>query len=422
MAGKNEEWSVNSGKSAYGAGVSRTPERNPRSGPGAVGFAVAVLLLIAIGLGVAAWRGFFNPPLQWLRSTLTAPADTQPAPSNGNSAAADSELARLLQENSTLRKELNDKEKVISQQKLVIEANSAIGAPPEYSIIKTISVQYKGYPIDIMTEHKFSNGQEHWVSALCYTSPAIGGVRYRIDLIKRDQTDFRPQPRLVDPETLVQSGIPWPDVFRLGSNCPWMDGARYTEEELSSLALTGVQDSVQPELAPLPPPLPPVEVATPTPIRGSRKVFEAKDMVGRDIGDLSVASQAECEAACTNSSSCVGYTYDAWNRRCFPKSGIGSLRTEPRSVTVVFSDYDPPFSAVPEEMIMRRGKAFPNTPYEIEQVSSYEVCADHCLQGSRCLGVNFIYATGLCEFFASPREFTSRPAVTLGYKWQKALP
>lgn len=148
-----------------------------------------------------------------------------------------------------------------------------------------------------------------------------------------------------------------------------------------------------------------------------RHVFQARDMMGGDDSVLKNVTQEACETSCRADTVCKGYTYDKWNRVCLIKSGLGLLRLEPRSVTVVFTEPQPRESASPAQMTRRNGRVFPDAPYRTVAADTFEQCSDTCLGERQCLGVNY-RATGQCELIRSPSEYSPSAGVTLAIKSQ----
>lgn len=420
---KNENWSVNSGKWAYSKDA--TQQRGAESpSPQRFRWNLAFLAaMAAVAVAALLWLGAFQslsgmvPSSFWTMFGQRPTVSTETVPQQGSG------RSDLEAENARLKDELVEKQRVIDEKQREIDqlqqgAQEVPQLPEEYTVTKRLTTMLNGRSFDLIVDHKFVRGKDHWTQASCYVVPKISGVTYSIDLIRRDQPDYLPKVRLATPDTLIRAGLTWPDIFTLGSSCPWMDGASYSKEELGRIALSEDPEASgsgdQGTLEPLPEPTP----EPPVSVRNARQVHRFKDMVGRDIRKLFGISQTECEAFCINDSSCAGYTYDNWNRLCIPKGGIGSLRLEPRSTTVILTDAQPSSSLAPAVMTPRRDRAFPDPAYQSAFAASYEVCSERCMQDSACLGVNFIESSSQCKLFAQPSEYGPRPGVTLGYKSQ----
>lgn len=437
MADKNEKWSVNSGKWAYSKGSPGEAGPAAAAGRRRPMLIAALVALAGVGLAASLWLGLVRlpgSPLDMLPPAVRsfigfgAPPDTQPAAPPAT-VPPSPDTSRLEAENTQLKRQLEEKQKTIDEKQQIIDrqaqehpAAQGPAMPAEYSIIRTAGVARNLQEAVVYADHQFVAGQEHWVRASCYFSPVVNGVKYWIDLARREQPDFAPKIRLASPETLDRAGVTWPDVFYLASKCPWMDSASFTPDQLSSLALLerpepSPPEPSPPEVTPVPP-MPPPDPVPPQPERSTRRVFQARDMVGSDITKLAGIGQTECEALCVNDRSCQGYTYDNWNRLCITKASVGSLRIEPRSTTVVFSANTPSASNIAPTMTMRRGRAFRDSAYNFALASGYEACANLCLQDDKCLGVNFNQTSNQCQFFASPSEYEPSSGITLGYKSQ----
>lgn len=430
MVDKNDNWSVNSGKWAYSKEASHQAEVNSHSSRN-ISRRLAYLAAIAVfGLAVLQWIGALQSLSGMLPSSFWSKFSQRPTSSMATDPQQGLGNSDLEEENARLKADLAEKQRQIDEQKRIIDQRQpqreqeATQFPAEYTVAKRSTATLHGKQFFVIAEHQFVSGKDHWTQASCYVAPEINGVKYSIDLIRRDQPDYLPNVRLATTDTLSRASLSWPDVFDLGSHCPWMDGASYAKEELSGIALseapeaTGPGDQAILDQAILEPLLQPTREPS-VPARDARQLYRSKDMVGMDIKRLSGISQTECEALCINDSSCVGYTYDNWNRLCIPKSGIGRLRLEPRSTTVILSDAKPTSSNAPPMMTPRRERAFPDPAYHSALTASYEVCSDMCLQDSACLGVNFIALSSQCRFFAQPSEYGPRAGVMLGYKSQR---
>ena len=433
MADKGEKWSVNSGKWAYSRASPLQVEPAARKGSGKIASIAFLVLFAGVGLAGSVWLGFVrlpnvsidaSPPTSVSSSEPHAGSDNQEHP-HPETASPSPDTTSIQEENSKLKLQLEEEQKTVDEKQLVIDRQSMElqgrrnpTMPPEYSIIKTTTTTRN---LVIYADHQFVAGQDHWVRASCYASPVVNGVRYWIELASREQPDFSPKARLATPETLNGAGFTWPDVFSLASNCPWMDDAHYSAEQLGSAALTERKDSSLPTPVPVTvPPLPAPSAAQQEPSRGSRQVFPARDLVGSDITRLSGNSQTECEALCINNDTCKGYTYDNWNRMCITKNGVSNFRIEPRSTAVIFSGQVPSLSTAAVVMVKRRDREFRDASYASKLTSDYDSCANSCLRDDRCVGVNFNQSSGSCQFFAAPSEYVPVSGIMLGYKYQPA--
>ena len=433
MVDKNEKWSVNSGKWAYSRGPASQVGPPTSARLRKVPMIVSMISLVCIGLLASVWLGFLRLPRISI-DTSQPSASSGPEPHAGSenqvqdrttAVAPSQDTSRLAVENLKLKlqleeeqKTVDEKQQVIDRQSKELQGRSNPTTPPEYSIIRT-TITTKN--MIVYADHQFVAGQDHWVRASCYASPVVNGVRYWIELARREQPDFSPKARLATPETLNGAGLTWPDVFSLASNCPWMDDAHYSAQQLGSTALTERQESPLP--APVlvtVPPLPAPSTVQQQPSRGSRQVFPARDLVGSDITRLSGISQTECEALCINNDTCKGYTYDNWNRMCITKNGVSNFRIEPRSTAVIFSGQVPSLSTAAVVMVKRRDREFRDASYASKLTSDYDSCANSCLRDDRCLGVNFNQSSGSCQFFAAPSEYVPVSGIMLGYKYQPA--
>jgi hypothetical protein len=423
MAEDNNGWSVNSGPRAYSPELPQQRQVGRNSSRKTSTRLTYLAAIAVVGLALVLWFGVFQSLFGMLPSSVWSILGQQPTLSAEPDPQQHSRNSDLEDENARLKADLAEKQQEINKKQLIIDLQQQRGeqeathSPEEYTVTKRSTAMLNGKHFTLITDHHYVGDKDQWTQATCYVTPEVDRVVYLIDLIRRDQSDSQPKPRLATPETLRRANLSWPDVFYLGSSCLWIDGARYSKEDLSIIALSeGSETAVKNDQASSEPP--PQSTPDPSGLVRNALQYRFKDMVGEDIRKLSAISQTECESLCINDRSCVGYTYDNWNRLCIPKSGISKLRLEPRSTTVILSNEEPASSTAPPVMTPRIERAFPDSAYRSAWATSYEVCSDLCLQDDACLGVNFIVSSSQCKFFAQPSEYSPRTGVTLGYKSQ----
>jgi hypothetical protein len=147
------------------------------------------------------------------------------------------------------------------------------------------------------------------------------------------------------------------------------------------------------------------------------RTVEKMDLGGNDYLVLRNETVSACHSRCQSDTQCQAYTYDRWNRVCFLKTSVGGmLRFEPRSVTGMIEGASPDKDPRPLVMQKRRGKRFPDDPYDRTYTSSYDECSRTCLFDSRCAGFN--YSGGSCSLIEFPSEYFDGGGVDLGMKIQ----
>lgn len=545
------------------------------------------IALAAVGIGLGIWLA------------LQKPSAEPPTVSNPQADLIQQELASskrrigdLTSENGRLRQQLEDRttftpnndelqrqneelsrrneqlvtdleQSIRTAEDLKQRINSMTGGDPltDYSIFKRRSISLNGRVWEVTAGHAFaSNSDKQWRTAWCYVNPEIEGVRLNVDLVARSSPEAAPIAPVATQQTLSRANLTRDDALYLGSQCDWLDGKSFSQEQLGKsdssppppaavtqsgdvleyrgeidqafldalksrefktlrinssggsvthsleagrllrrtgkevtvadrcfsacvfvvaggvtrnsgpnseigvhqfystekvdgdtatsdaqqlsseiiryLEESGVNPDLFHEMVKVPADqiqvipkekllewrllTPEFESPAAVPRDEERMVFEARDMIGGDAGTLKNLSQSECEQSCLKDSLCKAFTYDRWNRLCLIKSGLGLLRVEPRSVTVVLSGAKPRESSAPLQMMKRNGRAFPDNPFRTFVLEDYDACAKSCMEEPRCLGVNFTNSSRRCAMIASPSEYTPRDGVSIGIKSQQA--
>jgi hypothetical protein len=145
--------------------------------------------------------------------------------------------------------------------------------------------------------------------------------------------------------------------------------------------------------------------------------YQNRDLHGGDYQRKNSVDLVTCESICKDNSECVAFSFDRWNRVCFLKSTISSLRVEPRSTTGVRGDMPIPSDANdPVTMQRYRGKRFPGNGYS-NLTGSLENCESTC-QTSQCIAYSFSKAARRCTLFSEAGEYFSDNGVDSGVKVQ----
>jgi hypothetical protein len=122
------------------------------------------------------------------------------------------------------------------------------------------------------------------------------------------------------------------------------------------------------------------------------KEFDSYDLSGADLegrDGIKDIDRSACAAKCESNDRCKAYTYDKWNKRCYPKSYGGTLRLSAREISAVRSELGVPGrSSNRIEMKQYPNKAFPYDPGNIEatnDAASTEECEERCLKSEVCV-------------------------------------
>ncbi len=146
--------------------------------------------------------------------------------------------------------------------------------------------------------------------------------------------------------------------------------------------------------------------------------FDSGDIQGVDLEKRSSPSVEDCAAVCRDNPACRGYSYDKWNHICFPKSGLGRLRLEPRAISGVVEGSPPPKLATSRvTMEHYNGRAFPGAGFKTALVEGPDECAEICRREQPCVAYTFFWTTGKCRLLDTTGEyFPDRDAESGGKK------
>jgi hypothetical protein len=148
--------------------------------------------------------------------------------------------------------------------------------------------------------------------------------------------------------------------------------------------------------------------------------YDNRDMDGGDLTTLKNVDLASCISACKSESECQAYSFDKWNRYCFLKSSVGSLRLDPRSTTGIRQGLaTPPTAAGPITMVRYRGKLFPGTGYRTLDRAQFDSCESTCKQEQSCVAFTFQKSEQRCQLFNTTGEYFANSQTDSGVKTQE---
>lgn len=155
------------------------------------------------------------------------------------------------------------------------------------------------------------------------------------------------------------------------------------------------------------PELPARAPSQPTTKRVNFTTYENYDMMGGDLAKLANADPEDCAVACRLDPRCVAYSYDQWNRWCYPKSAITPLRLDARSLTAIRDDEPrPTFSNRPVTFARHRNKTFPAPAHPTAApVASFEGCEDLCRSTKTCIAATFQKRFTQCQMYSSTAAY-----------------
>lgn len=147
--------------------------------------------------------------------------------------------------------------------------------------------------------------------------------------------------------------------------------------------------------------------------------YDSGDIQGKDIGKISSPSAQDCAAVCRNNPACRAYSYDKWNHMCFPKSSVGPLRLDPRSISgVVQGAPNPKLST--SRIIMERyhARAFPGAGYKTSSAGTPQDCEDVCRRDEACVAYTFLWTGRKCQLLDATGEYFPNKEAESGGKKQ----
>jgi hypothetical protein len=147
--------------------------------------------------------------------------------------------------------------------------------------------------------------------------------------------------------------------------------------------------------------------------------YENRDLPGEDLSKMTNVTMGDCAAACTRNSQCQAYSFDKWNRFCFLKSRVSSLKLDPRSVTGVRVDLPAaPLADDPVAMSRYRGKIFPGSGYRTLSQTQFEACESACKDDNTCVAFTFYKEDRSCRLFDRTGEYFANRQTDSGVKTQ----
>jgi hypothetical protein len=153
---------------------------------------------------------------------------------------------------------------------------------------------------------------------------------------------------------------------------------------------------------------PPAERQAAAPVRF--RPYNNADMYGGDIAVIRKVELSDCEAVCRADANCIAYSYDKWNKSCYPKSEFRELLLDARSITALKGDAPVPVSSRNRVHFDRyRNKGFPKQPQQGRTAQSFEQCEAMCGQADWCAALTFYRSTHECQLLQTTDEYFSNP-------------
>lgn len=176
--------------------------------------------------------------------------------------------------------------------------------------------------------------------------------------------------------------------------------------------------------APLPPErqaIKPEASSEPKAIERPYTLYANSDLARGDLRELKNISQEACMAACSADANCQAFVFDKWNKWCFLKSIIGTLRIDPKYISGTRAGSSIPAKSNAETVIERfRGKAFPYEGQNTRLASSLEECEQRCVSDQSCVAMTYFRKTKQCRLMENTGEYFSDKDADVGIKRQPA--
>jgi hypothetical protein len=148
--------------------------------------------------------------------------------------------------------------------------------------------------------------------------------------------------------------------------------------------------------------------------------YDNYDLIGDDLRPNQNAEIGPCALECESDRSCVAYTFDKWNHRCFLKSSSELLKLDPNSTTGLRSGIAKP-TVASTSISMRRlpGKAFPYAGQSTSRAESSNDCERRCKQDQVCVAFTYFKGSGQCRLMATAGKYFADDGADSGFKLQE---
>lgn len=155
-----------------------------------------------------------------------------------------------------------------------------------------------------------------------------------------------------------------------------------------------------------------------TPPPATFRRFLNRDLKSEAAETRQAESVDQCESMCRASEAwCRAFTYDAWNRKCFLKQGVGQLEMNARATSgVMFGLGTPSASGAAVYLEYFNNKAFPGNGFRVLSARSRDECERECWGMSQCMAFAFTPFQRRCVLFDQPGEYSSRQGTASGAK------
>jgi hypothetical protein len=157
-----------------------------------------------------------------------------------------------------------------------------------------------------------------------------------------------------------------------------------------------------------------------------------RDIYGQDIplrtGQIFIPGidLNACATECDKNTSCVAFSFDRWEGKCYLKRSVAPLLIDPRSTVGVKKPSNlPPEATMRPNVRSLRNRRFRSVPIDRKVASDFRACQSVCEGELRC--VAFSFAKGIrgspnCQIFNSTEGHYYDESADSGYKYQRPSP
>lgn len=182
--------------------------------------------------------------------------------------------------------------------------------------------------------------------------------------------------------------------------------------------------SVQPAVSPPPPPPPP-------PDSNWTSRYNTRDNRDLWLGDLPLPGGIvgtrnvdikECAQRCTDNPNCVAFSYDRWNRACYPKNKVVGSLLDPHSMIAVKKPGElPSVSQKTPDIETLRDRRMHGDISSTKKSTDFSACRSACEENLQCVAFNFLKRPARednCQMFKFSDGYERDPSGDAGFKHQ----
>jgi Uncharacterized protein conserved in bacteria (DUF2059)/PAN domain len=151
------------------------------------------------------------------------------------------------------------------------------------------------------------------------------------------------------------------------------------------------------------------------------RLYDNRDVIGNAFSTISASDAPGCMNACTANSTCIAFTENVWNQKCFLKDSVSAMLIEPVAVSGIRKDHGTPELLASAPFIQRyRSRIFPGDGYRALPNVAFADCENACTGDNACVAYTFLKQSGLCKLFKKVDPYHNDSSADSGVKRQKA--